>query len=315
MDSTKKYLYFNTTADAHDGGYAFPVSTLVGIETTNTDEIVFYFKEAVQTDTSDMYVSTTNGVDPKAIMEHIVEQINFSKDSMLVIADDFTGQTIHPDITGVSSLSVANRTDPVITFGSNVHVFNEKAADAGDGFRVTGWGVNNGTVGMVNGEIVTTLFIELDGLTCDSAGNKVIGIDGSDDPAYITQITTAKNGIIYRGEMICVEVGTGASGEISNVIDLVANTSGDIDPGEDAATSGTILIDQGGSYTLAEMRTFDSSLLADANPSGTIPAGGIQDQYLYLSVASSSQTGGDYTGGKYLIRLYGAPTSNLNDIS
>ena len=71
---------------------------------------------------------------------------------------------------------------------------------------------------------------------------------------------------------------------------------------------------------MAESRRFDGSTISDNNPTSTIPdnvdpAYGIQGDFLYLTmgVTDSSHTG-TYSGGKFIIRLFGAPTDHLNDI-
>jgi hypothetical protein len=326
MDANKKYLYFNTDSGDQDNARSFPVSSLVAIdiENNNNTQIKLLFKEAVQTDTIDIDLSrTTDGKDPRDFMEHLVNEINFGKDATIVVADDSLGEYVHPDINGVDAIDAATYSSPLIKLGSDIHVFREEATDPGAGFSASSYNFTTGSVGTINGEVITTLFIDLDGLTCAATGGKAIGINGSSNPAYITQITTAKNGIVSRGEMICVEVGTGAGSETTNQVDLVANTSGTIQPGGNVL-SGTndLLVDQNGAFTLGEVRNFDSSIITTdssgdtiLNPAGTIPAGGIQNRYLYLSLGTSSQTGGDFTSGKYIIRLYGAPTSNLNVIS
>lgn len=325
MDANKKFLYFNADSSATNGtevsATTVPVSTFCGMEVSSTGNFSMLFKESVETDTLDVAMSRTNNSDPRGIMERIVNEINFSKDSLLVVGDNSTSQFIDENLSGLT-LSFAGHT--FIKLVNHLAVHQGNAEDPGDGFDTGSYSVSTGSVGMINGEVITTLFIELSGKTAVSTADRTIGIDSSSDPAYITRITTLKNGIVYRGEMICVEAGAG-SGSVSNVIDLVANTSGSIAPGADASSSGTKLIDQGGTFTLAEMRTFDSSTISTStdsggdtttilNPAGTIPVNGIQDQYLYLAVASSS-TAGTYTSGKYLIRLYGAPTENLTDIS
>ena len=60
-------------------------------------------------------------------------------------------------------------------------------------------------VGKYNGEIVTTIHIDI------GAGSIVSGTDTGDvigeegvANAYVTQITTAKNGIVYKGEIVCL---------------------------------------------------------------------------------------------------------------
>ena len=320
MDANKKYLYFNTDSGDQDNARSFPVSSLVAvdIENNNTNQIKLLFKEAVQTDTTDIKLSrTTNSKDPRDFMEHLINEINFGKDATIVVADDSLGQYIHPDIDGVDAIGAADYTSPTIKLGSHVHVFEGAANDPGDGFDTGTYSVHTGSVGMINGEVITTLFVDLDGLACPGTINQAIGTGSSTSPAYITQITTAKNGIVYRGEIICVEA-TGGSGTIGQ-INIVANSAGTIDPGEDA-TAGTsdVIMNMTDEFTIAEVRNFDSSTLdagGSNNPQGGINAGGIQDHYLYLAPNSSGQTGGDFTSGKFILRLFGAPTVNLNDIS
>jgi len=321
MDTSKKHFYFNPTTDSVAAAVSVPVSGFFGMEVTSTGNLIMYFREGADSDTLDITLTrSTTGDDPKLVMEEIVNAINFSKESTVVVADNFTGQYLTPKIQEISSLK-DGFVAPILFQRPTTFLVSEGAegipTDPGDGFNTASYTFETGSIGQINGEVITTLFIDFNGLTCPGTANQAIGTGSSTSPAYITRITTAKNGIVYRGEMICVEVGTGSN--ISNVIDLVANTSDNIDPGEDV-TAGTssVLINQGGAYNLGEIRNFDSSTLdtsATDNPSGTIPDGGMQGRYLYLSVGSGSQTGGAYTAGKYIIRLYGAPTVNLNDIS
>ena len=126
MDANKKYLYFNTDSGDQDNARSFPVSSLVAIdiENNNTTQIKLLFKEAVQTDTTDVKLSrTTNSKDPRDFMEHLINEINFGKDATIVVADDSVGQYVHPDIDGVDDISAADYDNPTIKLGSHVHVF------------------------------------------------------------------------------------------------------------------------------------------------------------------------------------------------
>ena len=139
-------------------------------------------------------------------------------------------------------------------------------------------------VSEVNGEIVTTILIDLGVGDIHSQGsNKIIGEDGVSD-AYVTRITDAINGVVYKGEISCIEVPVQGDPDI-NV--KVKSTS------EPAGTTGTdheLL--NAGTWTLGATGVF------------TFPSGGITDDYLYLVQGGSVDN--VYTAGKFIIKLYGA---------
>jgi len=299
MDANKKYLYFNTDSGDQDNARSFPVSSLVAIdiENNNTTQIKLLFKEAVQTDTTDIKLSrTTDSKDPRDFMEHLINEINFGKDATIVVADDSVGQYVHPDIDGVDNISEATYSSPLIKLGSDIHVFRQQASDPGDGFSASNYTFNTGTIGTINGEVLTTLFIDLNANTIVSSSDAgdVIGKDDAAN-AYFTQVTTIKNGIVYAGEIICVEVPTTGDADIN----VAANTSGTI--AEDAAGEGQHVLANCGTQTVGLRTPF------------TIPSGGIQNDFLYLTHGGS--TAGAYGAGKFIVRLFGAPSVNLNDIS
>jgi len=148
------------------------------------------------------------------------------------------------------------------------------------------------SVGSYNGEIVTTIFVDIGVgsiLSSGTAGD-VIGNDGV-AAAFVTKITTAINGLVYRGEMICLEVPTTGDPDIN----LSANASGTI--AEDAAGEGEHVLINGGVATLAVKNNI------------AIPSGGIQEDFLYLTHGGT--TAGTYDAGKFLIKLYGAKVTGI----
>lgn len=147
-------------------------------------------------------------------------------------------------------------------------------------------------VGTYNSEIITTVFIDIGAgsIVSSGAGDDVIGEDGITN-AYLTQITTAVNGLVYAGEIICLEVPTTGDDDI----DVCANASGTI--AEDAAGNGEHTLANCGTHTLGLRTAF------------TIPAGGIQDDFIYLTHGDT--TAGTYDAGKFLLRFFGASTSAL----
>ena len=148
------------------------------------------------------------------------------------------------------------------------------------------------SVGNYNSEIVTTVYIDIGaGSIVSSAGDgDVIGEDGASD-CSITKITTAINGLVYRGEIVCLEVPTTGNTDINLSSDTTTIT-------EDTAGTDHTLVDSGGAWTLAETKEM------------TIPAGGIQDDYIYLTNGAGSSAG-TYDAGKFLIRFYGASVTSL----
>ena len=306
MDANKKYLYFNTDSGDQDNARSFPVSSLVAIdiENNNTTQIKLLFKEAVQTDTTDVKLSrTTNSKDPRDFMEHLINEINFGKDATIVVADDSVGQYVHPDIDGVDDISAADYDNPTIKLGSHVHVFEDTATDPGDGFDTGTYSVDTGSVGMINGEVITTIFFDMQALALTNASTaaKVIGKGSATANASITKITEAKNGIVYGAELICVETpgGTGTTTDL----DIIATTD---DLTTDEAVSGDNLLIGGNAIAKGDViRSAEGATQSFA---------GMDNHFLYLATGNSPGSDGTYTAGKFILRLFGAPTQNLNAI-
>jgi hypothetical protein len=134
--------------------------------------------------------------------------------------------------------------------------------------------------------IKTTIFIDLTGLASSSAGD-IIGKDGGTANCHIGQVTTAVNGVIFKGTMSCAE--TPVTGE--DDIDLFSATEST--GAEDAAVSGlteTTILDAGADWTKGVQKNFTGNLAAN--------------QYLYL-VGSGGGTSGVYTAGQFVIEFWG----------
>jgi len=153
------------------------------------------------------------------------------------------------------------------------------------------------SVGNYNSEIVTTIFIDIGAgliLSSSNAGD-VIGEDGV-AAAYITRITTAINGLVYKGEIICLEVPTTGDPDI-NVVAHEDSLAEDAD-GETGAHH--VLVD-GGVWTLGLRKEFDTTAMT---------AGlGLVNDYIYLTHGGT--VAGTYNAGKFLIRFYGASVASL----
>jgi|DEB0MinimDraft_10_1074344.scaffolds.fasta_scaffold05239_8 hypothetical protein len=124
MDTSKKFIYINNDSSDRDNSVTVPVSTLCGMETTGSNSIYLYFKEAVESDTLDVILLRTSDSDPRPIMESIVHEINHGKNSTIVLGDDFSKKYLHPDITSVSSFADASAESIVygdITLGDSIN--------------------------------------------------------------------------------------------------------------------------------------------------------------------------------------------------
>ena len=131
--------------------------------------------------------------------------------------------------------------------------------------------------------VKSTIMIDLTGLKDGGTAGDIIGKDGS-GVAYIAQVTTANQGVVFGVKMTCVETPAGGSTDI----DLYSATEG-------TGVNDTAIGD------LTETQIIN----AGAASAGTMVAGGdiTVDQYLYLV----SQGTGDatYTAGRFMIEIIG----------
>jgi hypothetical protein len=136
------------------------------------------------------------------------------------------------------------------------------------------------------GDIVkTSILIDLTGLSSSTTDLDIIG-QGT-DPAYLGQITAAKNGTILSGRMTCLEAPAGGVADI----DLYSATEATgVFDGAIGDLAETALITSGGNWTLGAVKVFSA-----------MPAA---DKYLYLT-GGAGGTAAAYTAGKFLIELEG----------
>ena len=149
-------------------------------------------------------------------------------------------------------------------------------------------------IAKVNGEIVTTILVDIEGLLVSGTVKDIIGEDGV-GAAYVTRISTVKTGIVYKAEMSCIEAPAGSNTTAD--IDLVSNTASLAEDVEydDSGTAVAILPATAG-WTVGMTRTSAAGL----------DLSNCEDDYLYLVNGSGANSGGTYTAGKFIIKLYGA---------
>ena len=198
---------------------------------------------------------------------------------------DTTAQSVASALTVSGLLSCSNATTYV---SGNLHHTDPGMTTRGAG-ALTG-SAYECRVANVNGETVTTILVDIEGMKSKDDEGDVIGISGT-NASYLMKWETAVHGIAYKLEMACLEAPTGGTEDI----DLRCNSSATATYDTDGS-SYTALLAAGGDWSVGKRL-------------GTDGANGTQTQianndYLYL-VAGDANTDGVYTAGKFIIKLYG----------
>jgi hypothetical protein len=135
-----------------------------------------------------------------------------------------------------------------------------------------------------SGMTVTEFYIDLTGLSSVADDGDVIGDTGETSGAALGIYTTAVMGTIAAIEMVCLEAPVGGTADI----DLYSNSDTTLYIDEDAS-GGTQLIAAGGAWTNGAVKG------ATALPTAA--------HAFYLT--SGTAAAGDYSAGKFIIRIYG----------
>ena len=187
------------------------------------------------------------------------------------------------------------------TAAEKIQLSTNVSTEPGGGFDISG-AVTSYTA-EVNGIIETTYLLDIVGLrsfAADNAAKRVIGEDGV-AAAHFGRIDVAKNGIIYRAELGCIEGPAGES-DIIQDIDVVASTAvraqGAI---YDSDGTNVAIITAGANWLLGMFgaSTFDPF-------GGTGFTSGLDDYYLYLVSGAAAGNDIDFNAGKFVLKLYGA---------
>jgi len=133
--------------------------------------------------------------------------------------------------------------------------------------------------------IKTTIVVDLTGATSVTTNNDIIGAAGA---CHIGQVTTAVNGLIYKGQVSCLE--TPATGDDDIDLSCASVATGAYDADVTGLTNYAALCTAGGGYT-AGIAPKDFSAAPTA------------DYYLYLSTGDT--TAGTYTAGILVIEMWG----------
>jgi hypothetical protein len=261
-----KYLYFDAgTATA----LSIPANRLLSMDHTANDKIVLSFEDidGAAGATTDCELTITAGTE-KQVMETITNAVHGGKENFVVVADSVNNQFIDSNITAVSVQDSGTGSNG-LTAGVGI--------TGGTGTVYHSWIERNGNI------IKTSIYLDITGLGSSATANDIVGVAGG--PAHIGQITAAKNGTIFAGQVSTLETPTANLTDI----DLVASATG-TDEFDAAVTSGTTLLNSGG----LAINTFDTLT--------ALPSDG---DYIYITSVSTTAVA-TAAAGQILIELYGA---------
>ena len=286
------YLYF-AGADVNTGGstaaregLCVPASSYIGANPTTNATTAFLFQSSEGTDGGVQQVTLTHGTNKnKLVIKAFMAAMNSHTHSTgFVVMTDM-------DVAGASKDSVIN----AAFRGLGVTGISIRETDASSVLAAThGAGAISTFMAprtrrwTENGVIVTEIKVDLTGLKAKGdAADDVIGL-GAGGAAYLYRNVVADNGIIFKQTVSCIELPTQASGTITTDIDMNWNANAAL--AYDGA-AGTSELNMG---TLVTGETFEFN----------VPALTAND-YLYLTEGDSAATAGVYSGGQFIIRLFG----------
>ena len=301
----ENYLYF-AEADVETGGdgspeaITIPASSYLYADPSSATVTNFFFKNITQTDHAMTKVTLTHASGAnKSVIKGVLACVNAhpSKGGFVIVANAnaaalTTGtefnKLLNGDVTGVSIAEEATQTNNHnVGVAAATGVYNGYGAGAlSTEIAPLYRQVTTGT------EVVTEILVDLTGLKVKgSAANDVIGL-GAGGAAFIGNYIQATMGLIYKVEVVCLEVPGQASGTITTDIDIAFNTDATL--AFDGA-AGTAEVNTGGFAAVG------ASAIA-ANTAGAMVPG---DQ-IYLVEGDTVATNGVFSAGKLLVRLHGS---------
>ena len=143
----------------------------------------------------------------------------------------------------------------------------------------------------INGETITTILVDLEGMKSKNDEGDVIGIAGTNS-ASLMKWDTSEHGIMYKMEAACVEAPTGGTEDI----DIRSNAAGGLTYDGDG-NAFTALLAAGGDWAVGKRLGTDGA-------NGTQTQIAANGDHIYL-VAGDAGTDGIYTAGKFIIKFYG----------
>jgi len=284
----------NKLVSVGGGVAAIPVDTDATMAADSDERVASQkaVKAAIATALSDVTPTEANFLDGATAGTQVAEKVVVADANVNIGATKVTA--LHIGTSGsetqvTSTAAELNLLDGVLATMAEINSACDQSAQvltAGAGFAGTGTVYKTSVI--KQGDIFkTTIFIDLTGTSSSTTDLDIIGTSGV---SHIGQITAAKNGTLFYGQITCLE--TPAGGQLD--IDVYSATEGT--GAFDGAVGDlveTAMLTKGGNWAAAA-----ATQVAFA----TLPAA---DKYMYLT-AGAAGTAAAYTAGQFLIELWGA---------
>ena len=290
----ENYLYF-AEADVNTGGgqtaregFMLPAKSYIGADPVSATQTKFMFESIEGLDEGKINITLTHGSgNNKTVIRAFMAAMNSNPSTGFVVMAD-------SDVAGTSKNSeyspVFNGDVTTVTI-QETKVSSVLAATHGAGLIGTGAAPQTRRW-IENGTVVTEIQVDLTGLACkgDSADD-VIGLAAGGAAYLVRNVESAGaggTGIITKMTVQCLELPTQGTATITTDIDMAWNASDSLAYDSAAGTSELNMA------TLEKGETFE--LLA---PKVTA------NDYLYFTEGDAAATTGVYSGGRFVVTLYG----------
>ena len=185
-----------------------------------------------------------------------------------------------------SSLNTAETICQVLSSSLKTHITG--SGTYGSGVQGTGDGYKYNVIEL-NNEKITTIVVDLQGLSSSAAANNVIGLSGSSN-ASLFRYYNAVHGTLYKVEIGCPEALAGGESHVTLKFSGSAQSTF-----ANVSQSANTILSSGGDLGTAELVS---------NVNAALTAVPYENDFVYL-VNGSSGTTGAYTAGKLIVKFYG----------
>ena len=229
MDINKKFLYINPADSNEDDARMFPVSSLRAFHMVDTDDMKISFDDAGNPDHTIANIKITDGL-TKTVMREFVEAINFSKDAVIVLANQSDDSSVSANIDFAGTISFNEGAEGTSSLASLDVVGALTANSVGSDTTVTATNgdfiATSGTLDVKDGGAVTQATNRTTAVTLNKLAGKVTGDDASLSAVTIAT-HTVNNSTVGANDVIIVSKVSG-NADTSVYVDAVGSGSFDV---------------------------------------------------------------------------------------
>ena len=298
----ENYLYFaeadvETGDDGASEAITVPASSFVGADPGN-GTTTLYFKNAMgDNDGLHKVVLTHTAGKNKEVMRGVMACINAhpNKGGFINVANSnaaavTTGTEYNAVFDGLGLSTVAITTD-IQGMGTALGEIGTTLSTSYGAGMVSTAQVPQYARTRIGDSILTTVKVDLTGLGGPSDADDVVGL-AAGGAAYFAKYVVAEMGILYKIDMVCLEIPASTGGNNLDDINLVSNSNATRAYNDDG--SGYTQLLNAGSWTAGEMQTVASPTVAAAN------------DYFYLTEGATHTGANTWTSGVFLFKFWGS---------